>query len=152
LYSDVNEVFLSKITDFVLADYLSSTPNFTIAETRMLRWMESAIVKFPRCKSDLTNKTNSTKTFNITLTSYEIEILAYLMCYEWAQPEIQNLLNLRQILGDAAFKLTSQANHLKEIRAFKNEVFSDAQYFVVQYTFDTADPNIVQSNQLSDLG
>ena len=152
LYSDVNEVFLSKITDFILGDMLDSTPNFTIAENRMLRWMKSAIIKFPNCKHDLTDRNDTTKTFNITLTEFEIEVIAMFMCYEWAQPEIQNLLNLRQILGDAAFKLTSQANHLKEIRAFKNETFTDAQYMMVSYSYITSDPTLTTTNNLRDLG
>lgn len=151
-YSEIYDVFLTKITDFVLGDLLSSTP--TIAEDRMKAWLRASIIKFSKCKSDLTDRDDvgATPTFNITLSDYEIEILALFMCHEWAEPEIKNLLNLRQILGDAAFKLTSQANHLKEIKQFKKDILEEAQYYMVQYTYDTSDPTLVQTNKLSGLG
>jgi hypothetical protein len=150
LYSDVFDVFLAKITDFYLGDLLASTPE--LAEQRMTKWLIGAIVKFTRCKKDLSNRNDTTRTFYISLTDKEIEILAYFMCHEWADPEIKNLLNLRQILGDAAFKLTSQANHLKEIKSFKLGVLEEAQYYMIQYTYDTSDPYLEFDNKLSDLG
>ena len=149
-YNTVFEVFLQKISDVFLGDLLSATP--LLAESRMSGWLRSAIVKFDNCKSDLSNRSDSGKTFNITLSDYEIEILAYFMGYEWADPEIKNVLNLRQILGDAAFKLTSQANHLKELREFKKMMLDEAQYWKVQYSYVTSDPTATNTNPLSDLG
>jgi len=149
-YSEVNEVFLQKITDFYLANLLSSTP--TIAENRMLGWMKSSIAMFDRCKANLYDRNDVTKNFNIDLTDKEIEILSFFMCYHWALPVIQNLLHLKHQLGDTAFKLSgTQANHLKALQEFRKICLDDAQYWMMQYTYDTSNPDEVRPNPIRDL-
>lgn len=151
LYSDIYEIFLRKITDFELANQLTqATP--TAGENRMKGWLLSSIIKFPRCKTDLSDKDDTTATFNNTLSYYEKELLAKLMIGEWIEPQINHLLMVRQLLGDTDFKLTSQANHLMALLKLKDSVISDVDYWKVQYTYDTSDPTASYTDTLSDLG
>lgn len=60
--------------------------------------------------------------FNIDLSSEEINILAILMMGAWLQRQITSIENTRQKFSSAEFKLSSQANHLSKLMTLQTEL------------------------------
>lgn len=59
--------------------------------------------------------------FNIELTSEEINILAILMMCAWVQRQITSIENTRMKYSGSDFKMTSQANHLSKLLSLLSE-------------------------------
>ncbi len=53
--------------------------------------------------------------FNVELTSEEINILAVLMKQGWVQRQVTSIENTRMKYSGSDFKMTSQANHLSKL-------------------------------------
>ena len=53
--------------------------------------------------------------FNVELTSEEINILAILMKQGWVQRQVTSIENTRMKYSGSDFKMTSQANHLSKL-------------------------------------
>lgn len=60
-------------------------------------------------------------TFNIDLTSEEINILAILMMCAWVQRQVTSIENTRMKYSGSDFKMTSQANHLQKLLSLLSE-------------------------------
>ena len=59
--------------------------------------------------------------YNVDLTSEEINILALLMYNTWLQRQVASIENTRMKYSGADFKMTSQANHLDKLIKLKQE-------------------------------
>jgi hypothetical protein len=115
------------------------------AEEFMEDFLLSAIVKFPNCKNDLSDRNSTGKTFNKTLTETEEEILSKLMVIEWLEPMINNVMLLKQALSDSDFKLYSQSQHLDEMLTLKDKSLIEIDNLIIQYTYSS-------TNDFSRLG
>lgn len=60
--------------------------------------------------------------FNMDLTSEEINILAILMMCAWLQRQVTSIENIRMKYSGSDFKMTSQANHLAKLLSLLKEV------------------------------
>jgi hypothetical protein len=138
-FSNINTRFLQKITDNKLAALIIS--NLTTAENRMLGWMKSAIPKFSKCKTDLSDRDENGKTFNQTLSDYEEEILASLMVVEWLEPEVKDIMDMQNVVFNDDWKTYSTANLLKEKKDLLQFEISKSDSLIVSYTYDTLDFN-----------
>lgn len=130
-YSNIYSVFLQKIYDISLANDL--IVNTIVAESQMESWMLSSIVRFDRCKQDLSNRDKILKQFNITLNDTEIEILSLFMVVEWLRPMVNNILNLKPLLNDNEFKGFSNANFLDKKQQLLQGNESDAYGMMGRY-------------------
>ena len=135
-FTDVYDRFLGKITDDM---YMELTPMDTIRDLQNLLIDAIPGFEFPRKNiSDYTFKvenipteevasddfvlleSDSTSTvehssFNIELSSEEINILAILMVVAWLQRQISSIELTRMKYSGTDFKMTSQANHLAKL-------------------------------------
>lgn len=59
--------------------------------------------------------------FNVDLTSEEINILALLMKCGWVQRQVTSIENTRMKYSGSDFKMTSQANHLSKLLSLLSE-------------------------------
>ena len=59
--------------------------------------------------------------FNVELTSEEINILAVLMKQGWVQRQVTSIENTRMKYSGPDFKMTSQANHLSKLLSLLTE-------------------------------
>lgn len=59
--------------------------------------------------------------FNVELTSEEINILALLMKCGWIQRQVSSIENTRMKYSGSDFKMTSQANHLSKLLSLLHE-------------------------------
>ena len=64
--------------------------------------------------------------FNIELTSEEINILAILMKQGWVQRQVTSIENTRMKYSGPDFKMTSQANHLSKLMSLLTESRRDS--------------------------
>ena len=64
--------------------------------------------------------------FNVELTSEEINILAILMKMGWVQRQVTSIENTRMKYSGPDFKMTSQANHLSKLLSLLSESQRDS--------------------------
>ena len=64
--------------------------------------------------------------FNVELSSEEINILALLMKQAWVQRQVTSIENTRMKYSGADFKMTSQANHLAKLLSLLTESRRDS--------------------------
>lgn len=129
-YSIIYDRALAKITDYDLA--FMPEENFQL----MLRgWLQSAISKFRKCASDLSDRDDELATFNIDLEDEEIEILAMLMVSEWLDPQVNSVTLTHQFFGGKEEKFFAQANQLAEIKALRDETRTEARKLMRDYTY-----------------
>ena len=111
-YSIVYDRALAKLTDYDLAFMPDDDLQL------MLRgWLKSAIAKFRKCASDLSDRDDELNTFNVDLVDEEIEILAMLVVAEWLEPQVNSVLLTHQMFGGKEEKFYAQANHLDQLRS-----------------------------------
>ncbi|MBE2918563.1 hypothetical protein HPK02_06545 [Anoxybacillus flavithermus] len=101
------------------------------------------MVKFKKCKKDLSNRDQALKQFNEDLTDEEKEILATLMCVEYLTPKLITSELLKQKLSTKDYQLYSQANQIKEIREVRDKMKSEANQMMISYSYS--------ENSLDDL-
>jgi hypothetical protein len=129
-FSDVYAFFTSKISDY---SFLKLTQ--IELEDNLENYLNSASVKFRRCKKDLSDKDKTNNQFNIDLSDEEKEILATLMTVEYLSPKLITSDLLQQTLGTKDYRLYSQANHIKEIKDLRNVFKSEANQLMMDYSY-----------------
>lgn len=136
-YSEVFELFLFNIEDYLIDDmYSSSTEDFEVYATKFLL---KAIPSFSNCQQDLSDRNDTTRVFNITLTLTEKNILANLMTLSWLVKEINNILEMRNFLISGDYKAFSSANNLKEKRNWYESLSSDVDRQITNYGYSNND-------------
>lgn len=129
-YSIIYDRALAKLTDYDLA----FVPDDDLQ--LMLRgWLKSAIAKFRKCASDLSDRDDELNTFNVDLVDEEIEILAMLVVSEWLEPQVNSVLLTHQMFGGKEEKYYAQANQLAEIKALRDETRTEARKLMRDYTY-----------------
>ena len=129
-YSTLYEKCLSKIEDTTLA----MLPEEDL-ESILHSWMLSAIAKHRKCISDLSDRDEELKQFNIDLTNLEIEILGILMAREWVSGQLLSVTNTLQVFSGKETNYYSQAAHLKELQALDEKLRLEAQQLSRDYTY-----------------
>ena len=94
LYSTIIDIALVTIRDYKIDKLFNLSP--TDFETYMTGFLIKAIPKFTNCVQDLTDRNDTTRQFNVTLTDVEIGILSDFLLLEWLDSEIYDI---RQITG-----------------------------------------------------
>lgn len=113
-FDEIYDRFLGKITEDM---YMEWTKEDT--EKDMKNILMDAIPGFEFPRFPLYDFGDDS--YNIQLTSEEINILAILMYNTWLQRQIASIENTRMKYSGADFKMTSQANHLDKLMKLKQE-------------------------------
>ena len=129
-YEMIYNVALSKITD----PQLAMLPEEDL-ESMLYGWMRSAIAKHRKCQSDLSNRDDVKKQFNVVLTDLEIEILGILIAREWVSSQILSVTNTLQVFSGKETKYFSQAQHLAELQSLDEKLRLEAQHLSRDYTY-----------------
>lgn len=127
-FSNVYSRFLAKVSDFDLA-------NLTDLELEEILkgYMESAIVKFYRCKTDLNNRDEIS--FLDDLSLHEQEIIATGMLIEYLTPQINAIENLKQMISGKDFRFYSQSRHLRELIFLRDTAKKEFDKMILDYTY-----------------
>jgi hypothetical protein len=129
-YETIYNIALSKITD----PQLAMLPEEDL-ESMLYGWMKSAIAKHRKCTSDLSDRDDELKQFNIILTDLEIEILGILMAREWVSSQLLSVTNTLQVFSGKETNYYSQAAHLKELQLLDEKLRLEAQQLSRDYTY-----------------
>ena len=113
-FQEIYDRFLGKITDDM---YMEWTPEDTVADLKNILMDAIPGFEFPRFPLYDFEEDS----YNVDLTSEEINILALLMYNTWLQRQVASIENTRMKYSGADFKMTSQANHLDKLIKLKQE-------------------------------
>lgn len=113
-FQEIYDRFLGKITDDM---YMEWTFEDTIADLKNILMDAIPGFEFPRFPLYDFEEDS----YNVDLTSEEINILALLMYNTWLQRQVASIENTRMKYSGADFKMTSQANHLDKLIKLKQE-------------------------------
>lgn len=114
-YEKVYDRFLSRTTDFSLADL----DDYTLNEM-LKNWLCSAIVNV-RTNSDLSARDDESEVFSNDLSDRDVELLAMGMTMAWLDQYLNSTENVLQFIGGKEEKYYSQANHMAELRALRED-------------------------------
>jgi hypothetical protein len=114
-YEIVYGRFLNSIKDFNLIDLDDHTLNEMLKD-----WLHKAIVR-TRTSSDLTARDEIAEAFDNDLTDLDIELLAMGMTLAWLEPTLKSTELTLQFIGGKEEKYYSQANHIAELRALRED-------------------------------
>ena len=115
-YEKVYERFLSRTTDFNLVEL----DDYTLNE--MLRnWLHGAIVNV-RTSSNLSERDDEIAVFNNDLSDLDIELLAMGMTMAWLDQTLNSTELTLMMIGGKEEKYYSQANHIAELRAMREDL------------------------------
>lgn len=129
-YETVYNRALAKLTDYDLA-YLPEED----MEDMLHSWLVSAISKFRKCASDLSDRDDDLKQFNVDLEDEEIEILSLLIVSEWLEPQVNSVSLTHQFFGGKEERFFSQAQMLSEIKALRDNTRTEARKLMRDYTY-----------------
>jgi hypothetical protein len=129
-YEEIYNVALSKITD----PQLAMLPEEDL-EHMLYGWMKSAIAKHRKCTSDLSDRDEESKQFNVDLTDLEVEILGILIAREWVSSQLLSVTNTLQVFSGKETNYYSQAAHLKELQTLDEKLRLEAQQLSRDYTY-----------------
>lgn len=133
-YEVLYNTALSKITD----PQLAMLPEEDL-ENMLYGWMRSAIAKHRKCKSDLFDRDDELRQFNVDLTDLEIEILGILIAREWVSSQLLSVTNTLQVFSGKETKYFSQAQHLSELKDLDEKLRLEAQQLSRDYTYANND-------------
>lgn len=115
-YEKVYGRFLNRTTDFNLVELDDYT------QSEMLKgWLHSAIVN-ARTSTDLSDRNDEAEEFNNDLSDRDIELLAMGMTMAWLDQYLNSTENVLQFIGGKEEKYYSQANHIAELRALREDI------------------------------
>ena len=114
-YEKVYDRFLARTTDFNLVEL----DDYTLNEM-LKNWLHSAIVNV-RTVSDLSARDDESEVFSNDLTDRDIELLAMGMTMAWLDQYLNSTENVLQFIGGKEEKYYSQANHIAELRALRED-------------------------------
>lgn len=133
--SEVFDIFLIKSSPTRL---LSGKYTKEEIEDILFDYFKIAKGKFRVCENNLNileDPSTGEKYFENDLISDEIDILSTLMVVEYLRPIMISDDVTKQKLSDKDFKVTSQANQLKELRMLYKSMISEANKLITQYTY-----------------
>lgn len=127
LFEEVYDVFLSHISDHIFM-------NNDEDDEMKFRYLRNSVVRFSKCKKDLSKRTNDS--FLDTLTDEEIQILGVCMVIEYLNPQIISLNNIKQALGSKDFSISSQANFLDALISLRENKKIEFNKLMLDYTYN----------------
>lgn len=130
-YADIFTYFLGRLEN---STYVNMTETNILIDEIILLNMAISNFEFPKISLV---KSDSTKLFTETLTNDEIQIIALLMVSEWIKRQVNNINLIKQFLSSKDFKMTSQAEHLKNLLLLKNEIEDEIEKKKTKYSYIT---------------
>ena len=134
-YEKIFELFLGNITDFKLASLEKDD-----AQSLMTEYLHKALAASYLSHIFSTSVLDDdTETFTYTLshdsgkdeTDFVCTAISKWMAYEWLQNQVKNSTLTHQMIFSSKEKsFYSQANHMAELRALKDDAYKEARGFV----------------------
>ena len=119
-YEKVYERFGQKINDFNLVELDDCSLGQMLKD-----WLRSAIVR-SRTTSDL-SRDDDNEVFVNDLSDLDVELLAMGMVISWLDQTLNSTELTLQFIGGKEEKIYSQANHIAELRALREDTVREMQ-------------------------
>ena len=129
-YEKIYNRFSQKVTDFNLAEIDND-----ILSEMLLGWLNSSIIRIRKCEHDLSLRDDELFSFNEDLSDLEVELLAMGMLDAWLSQYLNSTENVLQFIGGKEEKYYSQANHIAEIRAMREQNLLEMNRLHNYYTY-----------------
>lgn len=126
-YEKIYTRFLHRTTDFNLCEL----DDYTLNEM-LLNWLKSAIVRVRT--SQIITFDDENECFFEDLPELDIELIAMGMTLAWLDQYLNSTENVLQFIGGKEEKFYSQANHIEELRALRDDTLREMQQL---YTYST---------------
>ena len=121
-FEEVRDIFLNKIEDCNYLEYTEEELNKELALK-----VKSVLAKY--ITEDEVTFDENTNLFSRDLSQLEIETIALGLLSEWLSPKIYRLSLVEQSLSSNEWNMTSQANHLKELRNLQKATKDEMRYW-----------------------
>lgn len=128
-FDSIYNMFLADISDDTFLDF-----EVDDRENILHDLLIKAITRFKACKKDLSDRDETLKQFNETLTEEEIFILATCMKKPWLSNKIYNLELIKQRMSVKDWKMSSQSEHLLRLLNLSQEIEKEISRMIVSYT------------------
>lgn len=129
-YDNIYDRFVNKITDFNIVEL----DDYSLGD--MLKgWLKSAVVRSRKCQHDLSKRDDELQEFAEDLSDLEIELLAMGMVDAWLSQYLNSTENVLQFIGGKEEKYYSQANHIAEVRALREQNLIEMNRLHNYYTY-----------------
>lgn len=129
-YDNIYDRFVNKITDFNIVEL----DDYSLGN--MLKgWLTSAVVRSRKCQHDLSKRDDELQEFEEDLSDLEIELLAMGMVDAWLSQYLNSTENVLQFIGGKEEKYYSQANHIAEVRALREQNLIEMNRLHNYYTY-----------------
>jgi hypothetical protein len=135
-YEEIYDLFFGQTTDWELVSLAVPDQNDILEG-----WLLSTVGNFENCKEDLSDRDNTLKQFNQTLSDKVKRILAKGMVCEWLSPKLYTLDNLKNHLSSKDFNQYSPSAFLKEIRETHNKALKEFNKEKIKYGYSNFDPS-----------
>ena len=130
-----SSITISLTTYYVsTADCIASNYN-----TYMTGFLLRAIPSFSGCNQDLSDRNDTTMTFNITLTDAEKDILACLIAVQILKKEVHDIRQIRGMIKNKDGERYSEANLLKEKMSLQDRLIELADKKKSEYDISNTD-------------
>ena len=127
-YDEVYSRFFTKVEAY---DLIFRENSEELVAELMCNWLRSALA-YPHIQRLFSNISvddeNEVIEYELAYTindfsdnEFVLDLLSYGMVYGWVQPKINSITNIVQFFGTGDEKYYSQANHLSELRALRDD-------------------------------
>jgi hypothetical protein len=116
-FDEMEDFFLAGITDDM---YLELTEEDTAAILDEILIAALPSFEFPK-QANLLDLNIEEREFSVDLTKEEMMIIRQYMIAEWIGYQLATIENIRQKYSSSDFSFTSQASHIKQLIAMKQE-------------------------------
>lgn len=138
LYSTIYDKFTTMFTDLKLAKLSQAT-----FEELLELWIsESSAIHFKESRVDLSDRDETLKQFNNTLSEEAQWIVAYGMQLSWLDGNIYDEGKLKNMMGDRDYKTFSPANLLKSLESLREKTNYKLINARERYDFDVFELDI----------
>lgn len=128
-YEKIYNRFLNRTTDFNLAEMDDYTLNEMLKD-----WLSSAITRTRTLDNSLV-RNDTDEVFENDLSDLDIELLAMGMTLAWLDQTLNSSELTLQFIGGKEEKYYSQANHIAELRALREDTKLEMQKLHSYYTY-----------------
>jgi hypothetical protein len=131
-----------------LTTYYVSTADCIVSNynTYMTGFLLRAIPSFSGCSQDLSDRNDTTMTFNIELTDAEKDILACLIAVQILKKEVHDIRQIRGMIKNKDGERYSEANLLKEKMSLQDRLIELADKKKSEYDISNTDwPNFYET-------
>jgi hypothetical protein len=136
--SDINDLFMSRISDYRLDSIFTSSGSFTLNQY-LEPWLIDAISDFEDfCDQSLAYTVSSSTIegyFTETLNMKNKSLLSKLMIKYWLQKNVNNILQMNLHVTDKDFKTFSTSQNLKAKQDYLNSVKEELSQELMDYSY-----------------